>query len=261
MTEATNMNEKPPLTDRQCFRDAMTSGKELNGFQLTSVSPHWPRQLVGMVDFVFIDCEHHCFSREQVAWMCAAYRGVGITPVVRVLEPRAALVRAAIDDGAEAIVVPYVESVQQVREVVAAAKLRPIQGQRAASAMADEPLDNDMREMAGIHCGNVGLVIQIESATAVDACQSLLSVDGVDGALVGPFDLTATLGCLNDHSDVRFQSAAEKVADCCRSLGKGAGIYFAGSPEKETWARQLGYNVMIAGCDISLIGEALERRR
>ncbi|WP_160148099.1 HpcH/HpaI aldolase family protein [Rubripirellula obstinata] len=235
--------------------------QNLLGIQLTSVAPHWPRQLSGKVDFAFIDCEHHCFSREQVAWLCIAYRSVGIAPVVRVLEPRSALVRACIDDGAEAVVVPYVESVAQAREVVAAAKLRPVQGERASAAMSGQPLETDLQTMVDQHCQNVSLILQIESTTAVDRCEDLLSIQGVDGAMVGPFDLTATLSCLGDHQNPKFVEAITRVADVCRSLEKIAGIYFADSPAKEVWARELGYRMIIAGCDINLIGEALELRR
>lgn len=243
------------------FRDRFRDGDSLGGFQLTSMSPHWPKFLAGKIDFIFIDCEHHCFSRDQVAWLCTAYRSVGIAPVVRVLEPRAALVRAAIDDGAEAVVVPYVESVEQTREVAAAAKLRPIQGERAAAAMRSNPLKHSMQQVSDRHCGDVGLIIQIESETAVDRCADLIAVHGVDGILVGPFDLTATLGCLNEHSNPLFTQVAKQVAHEARSAGLGAGIYFAESPEKERWAAELGYNLMIHGCDWSLIGEALALRQ
>ncbi|TWT51225.1 2-keto-3-deoxy-L-rhamnonate aldolase [Rubripirellula amarantea] len=243
------------------FRDRFRDGDSLGGFQLTSMSPHWPKFLKGKIDFIFIDCEHHCFSRDQVAWLCTAYRAAGIAPVVRILEPRAALVRAAIDDGAEAVVVPYVESVDQVREIAAAAKLRPIQGERAASAMRGNPLDHEMQVVSDRHCGDVGLILQIESETAVDRCTDLIEVHGVDGVLVGPFDLTATLGCLNDHSNPIFIQLAKKVAHECRSAGLGAGIYFAESPEKERKAGEWGYNLLVHGCDWSLIGEALSLRQ
>ena len=250
-----NMNPSASL------RQQIASSGDLLGIQLTSVAPHWPRQLAGKIDFAFIDCEHHCFSREQVAWLCAAYRLAGISPVIRVLEPRAALVRACIDDGAEAVVVPYVESVDQARDVVAAAKLRPIQGERAKAAMAGESLEDEIQSMVDRHCQDVSLILQIESVTAVDRCEDLLSVQGVDGAMVGPFDLTATLGCLGDHENPAFVDAITRVANVCKSLQKIAGIYFANSPAKEAWARQLGYRMIIAGCDINLIGEALETRR
>lgn len=192
--------------------------------------------------------------------MCVAYRASEITPIVRVLRPDASLVRAAIDDGAQAVVVPYVESVAQVREVVAAAKLRPIQGERAAMAMVDKPLDGDIRAMSGRHCQNIALIIQIESEIAVGRCEELVSVEGVDGVLVGPFDLTATLGCLGVHEDPRFQEAAKRVADATRVRGLGAGIYFAESPVKEAMAAEWGYNLVICGCDWSLIREALAIR-
>ncbi|MFK8112593.1 MAG: HpcH/HpaI aldolase/citrate lyase family protein [Rubripirellula sp.] len=247
------------MTDSK-FRAAFRGGQFLSGLQLTSTAPHWPRHLQGCIDFAFIDCEHHCFSREQVAWMCAAYRGAEITPLVRVLTADPALVRAAIDDGAAGIVVPYVETLDQVRDLVAAAKLRPIQGQMAAAAMRDQPLSDEFHETSRLHCGDVSLILQIESRLAVDRCDELLSVDEVDGVLVGPFDLTATLGCLGDHSDPRFQDAAKRVAEVARGRGMGAGIYFAESPEKEEWAKEWGYNLMIRGCDWSLIREAIRLR-
>jgi 2-keto-3-deoxy-L-rhamnonate aldolase RhmA len=249
------------LIPLQSFREKTSGMQDLLGIQLTSVAPHWPSQLAGKIDFAFIDCEHHCFSREQVAWLCTSYRSVGIAPVVRVLEPRAALVRACIDDGAEAIVVPYLESVDQAHEVTAAAKLRPIQGERAAAAISGHGLDANSKTMVDRHCQNVSLILQIESVTAVDRCNDLLSIQGVDGAMVGPFDLTATLGCLGDHQNPKFVEAVTHVAEVCRSLKKIAGIYFADSPAKEAWAREMGYRMIIAGCDINLIGEALERRR
>jgi len=242
------------------FRQQFRRGRSLRGFQLTSVAPHWPRQLRGCVDFVFIDCEHHCFSREQVAWMCAAYRAAQITPLVRVLRPDGSLVRAAFDDGAVGVVVPYVETVDQVREVAAAAKLRPIQGQRAHDAMRDQPLDESMRIASRSHCGDVALILQIESVLGVDRSESLLQVDGVDGVLVGPYDLTASLDCLGDHSHELFRQAATEVARIARGRGMGAGIYFAESVEKERTAAQWGYNLTVCGCDWTLIRESLQAR-
>lgn len=242
------------------FRGKFRGGDHLTGFQLTSVSPHWPKQLAGQIDFIFIDCEHHCFSREQIAFLCGVYRAVGITPIVRVLQPDAALVRAAIDDGAGGIVAPYVESKDQVRELVAAAKLRPIQGERAWAAVRDEPLSPSLRSMVDQHCGEISLLLQIESEVAVGRCGDLTDIDGVDGVLVGGFDLTATLGCLNDHSNQRFVDAITSVAQTCRGKGLGAGIFFAESPAKESWSRELGYNLMIQGCDVSLIREAIAFR-
>lgn len=243
---------------RQRFRD----GQPLGGFQLTSVSPHWPRQLSGHIDFIFIDCEHHCFSREQVAFLCGVYSAAGITPIVRVLRPDASLVRAAFDDGAVGVVAPYVETVDQVRQLVAATKLRPIQGIRAAAAASGQsPLPNSLQTMVDDHCRQAALIIQIESATAVENCESLLDIAGVDGVLVGSFDLTATLGCLNDHADASYIAAVGRVIAACRSRNLGGGIFFAGSPAKETWARDLGYNLLMHGTDVSLIREAIALRQ
>lgn len=243
------------------FRDAFRRGDPLNGFQLTSIGPHWAKFLGDDMDFVFIDCEHHGFTREQVTWVCGSYAAARITPLVRVLHPDAASVRAAFDDGAHGVVVPYVETVDQARIVAAAAKLRPIQGARAAEVMAGAVLDEKTRADCDRHCGGVSLILQIESRAAVENLENLLAVPGVDGVLVGPYDLTASLGCLADHGHPDFQSAAQEIVAKTRQLGLGAGIYFAESPAKERMARDWGYHLMIAGCDWSLIRDAMTWRR
>ncbi len=244
------------------FIQAFRAGKLLRGMQMTSTAPHWPRNLSGAgLDFVFMDGEHHWFTREQNAWMCAAYRGVGIAPLVRVLSPSGALVRAALDDGATAVIVPYVESVEQVRELVAASKLRPIQGERAEHAMNDQPLNSSQLAISRSVSAGAGLIIQIESDIAVQRCESLLDVDGVDGVLIGPYDLTATLGCFMDYDSPLFKEAVTKVAHEAKKRGLGAGIYFAENPAREQWAVGIGYNLLVQGCDWTLIREALRFRQ
>ncbi len=244
------------------FVQSFRSGKLLRGMQMTSTAPHWPRNLSGAgLDFVFMDCEHHWFTREQNAWMCAAYRGSNIAPLVRVLSPSGALVRAALDDGAAAVIVPYVESIEQVRELVAACKLRPIQGERAASAMMDRPLQEPQLSMSQTVSAGFGLVIQIESEVAVERCESLLDVPGVDGVLIGPYDLTASLGCFMNYDDPRFKDAITRVATAARGRGLGAGIYFAENPSRERWAMEMGYNLIVQGCDWTLIREAIRSRQ
>ncbi len=248
--------------ENQSFVQTFRRGQLLRGMQMTSTAPHWPRNLSGVgLDFVFMDCEHHWFTREQNAWMCAAYRGVGIAPLVRVLAPSGALVRAALDDGASAVIVPYVESVEQVRELVAASKLRPIQGERAASAMSDQPLADPQLSIGRTVSAGVGLVIQIESEIAVQRCEALLDIDGVDGILIGPYDLTASIGCFMDYDDPRFKEAVAHVGKAARSRGLGAGIYFAENPSRENWAIELGYNLVVQGCDWTLVRESLRLRQ
>lgn len=246
----------------QSFVQSFRSGQLLRGMQMTSTAPHWPRNLSSAgLDFVFMDCEHHWFTREQNAWMCAAYRGSGITPLVRVLSPSGALVRSALDDGATAVIVPYVENVEQVKELVAACKLRPIQGERAALAMSDQPLAEPQLSISRTVGAGVGLIIQIESAIAVERCESLLDIDGVDGILIGPYDLTASLGCFMDYDDVRFKDAVTHVAQAARKRKLGAGIYFAENPSRERWAIDIGYNMIVQGCDWTLVREALRLRQ
>ncbi|MEM6687834.1 MAG: aldolase/citrate lyase family protein [Planctomycetota bacterium] len=250
----------PSNSTSESFLERLHGGERLSGIQLTSESPHWPKLLADALDFIFIDTEHHCFGRKEVAYHCVAYAAAGITPMVRVLKADGALIRATIDDGAKSIVVPYIENVTQVQECVAAAKLRPIQGELATQAVRGGGLSEAQTRFINQHCEEISLIIQIESELAVSRLDELASQPGVDGLLVGPFDLTASLGIPKQFNSEKLKEAAKRIADTAIANKIAAGIYFANNLEMESWAFANGYQFMVHGCDWSLISEAMGQR-
>ena len=118
------------MTGRQLSR-ALRSGKRVYGTLIVSHSPRWLDVIEKLgLDFVFIDTEHIAIDRIELSWMCNAYRALGIAPIVRIPSPDPYYASMVMDGGANDIIAPYVETVEQVKALSGAVKLRPIKGMR-----------------------------------------------------------------------------------------------------------------------------------
>ncbi len=103
------------------FIQALRSGKHVFGTLIISTAPKWPSVVATLgLDFVFIDTEHIALDRSQVSQMCNIYRGIGLVPVVRIPSPDPYEASMFLDGGACGIIAPYIETPEQVRQLVGA---------------------------------------------------------------------------------------------------------------------------------------------
>lgn len=225
----------------------------LFGTLLVSTSPFWPKVIGDCgLDFVFIDTEHIAIGRETLSWMCRCYAALGLPPLVRITDPDPYKATVALDDGAAAVVAPYVELPEQVQALCGATKLRPLKGNRMEEALNGSMPDGELGNyMASRNAGN-GLIINVESVPAIKQLDALLDIDGLDAVLVGPHDLSCSLGIPEQYTDKRFLSAVEMIFQKARSKGIGAGIHMWGSIEEHGRLLNMGANFFIHKADIIL---------
>ena len=212
------------------------------------------------MDFVFIDTEHIPLDRRTLAWMCRAYSAAGLPPLVRIPSPDPYQASAALDGGASGILAPYVESAGQVRQLVGAVKMRPVKGQRVEAAVRGTPLEPGLEEyLADFNAGNV-LLVNIESTPALDALDEILSVEPLDGVIIGPHDLSCSLGVPEDYESTRFVEAVETIIDKTTRAGKSMGIHmFYDAMEQEImWARR-GANIVLHSADVMAFARTIRR--
>lgn len=233
------------------FRTALRNGQPVYGMLIASDSPDWPAQVVKMgLDFVFIDTEHIAIDRKALAWMCHAYSSIGLPPIVRIPQPDPQLACMALDGGAAGVMAPYVETVQQVKALCGAVRMRPLKGQRLEDvlyrgAVLEPTLANYLEEKNSGH----SLIINVESKPALDNLDALLAVDGLDGVLVGPHDLTVNLGVPEQYDAPVFDAAVRTILKKSRARGIGAGVFsMLGTQRVIDWSAD-GLHFIVHGAD------------
>lgn len=243
------------------IREALRSGQNIFSSAITAPCPSWPELLrKARVDFVFIDSEHTPLGREMLAWMCRAFTGIGIPPVVRIPSPDPFEATKVLDGGAGGIIGPYVETAEQVRELAGAARWRPLKGHRLQQALRDpNSLEPELREYLEQRNADTLLIVNIESVPAIENLDEILAVPGLDAVLIGPHDLSCSLGIPEQYSHPRFDEAVRCIFRKAREYGVGAGIHFWESLEREIeWARA-GGNLIMHSSDVAIFGQNLRR--
>jgi 2-keto-3-deoxy-L-rhamnonate aldolase RhmA len=174
--------------------------------------------------WVFIDGEHGGFDIETIQDLCRASNDTGLCPVVRVASMEYALVARALDCGAQGGIFPRVESVELLERAVSWTKFPPV-GIRGFG-LAPTNINYEKATIGQVleHVNNETLVVlQIETQKAVDARDELLSVKGIDAVMVGPVDLSISLGCPGDFENPKMVAAMEAIRDSCIKHGIAPG--------------------------------------
>jgi len=247
--------------DNGDFLSQLRSGKTLYGTSVISTSPAWPPAVKRAgADFVFIDTEHRPFDRATVAQMCLAYRVLGLPPLVRIPSPDPYEACQVLDGGAAGVLAPYIEHPQQVQNLVGAAKLRPLKGERLEEALKDRDcLGPELTEYLNHRNAGNFLLINIESVPALERLDEILAVPGLDGVVIGPHDLSVSLEVPEQYDHPRFDEAVEEIISKVRGKGLAAGIHFPKDPNLQIKWAQRGLNIILHSSDIFLFQQSLER--
>jgi 4-hydroxy-2-oxoheptanedioate aldolase len=237
----------------------LQEGKRIYGTAFTSTGPSWPLSLQKAgLDFAFIDNEHISMNRADLAKLCQVIKSYGVSPIVRIPSPDHYLASQAIDAGALGVVAPYLESVQQIRELVGAVKYKPLKGELLARVLKGEEKLNEKTQayVAKANAAHMAIA-NIESVPAMNKLDELLSVPGLDGVFIGPHDLSVSLGHPEEYDHPEFEAAVKKIIKTARSKGLAVGIHFSFEPERQIkWVKE-GANIIVHSFDIALFTQRL----
>ena len=248
------------MTGRQLSK-ALRSGKRVYGTCIVSHSPRWLDAIGKLgLDFVFIDTEHIAIDRIELSWMCHAYRALGIAPIVRIPAPDPYYASMVMDGGANGIIAPYVETVEQVKTLSGAVKLRPVKGLRLKKRLEngnkfEKGLENYLEHM---NRENV-LIVNIESIPAMNNLDEIFKVEGLDGVLIGPHDLSCSLGIPEQYQLKKFDQAVREIFKKARQHNKGAGIHYWSSMKQEIAWYKTGANLIVHGVDLLAFVSSMEK--
>jgi 4-hydroxy-2-oxoheptanedioate aldolase len=208
------------------------------------------------LDYAVVDMEHSPVDTEGAAQLLAAARSAGITPLVRVKEVSRSPVLKALDMGAAGVIVPCVETAAQAAELVRYAKFAPL-GARGFCPTRDGGWGFAEHAARGIGaymqtCNRETLLIlQCETVGCLESIETIASMDGVDGILIGPFDLSIALGKPAQFDDPEVLGAFRRILEACKRSGKMCIIYAGGADAARKYCAE-GYDSVIVGLDIGL---------
>jgi len=247
------------MTQVSAFVSKIKEGRNVYGTCLTSVSPGWASILKNAgLDFAFIDTEHIAINRAEMARMSQMVYGYGITPIVRVPSPDPYLVCQAIDAGAKGVIAPYLEETDQIKELVAAVKYRPLKGKILEQVLnGEKKLTIEMESyLQRYNTGNIAIA-NIESVPALEKLDALLDVPGLDGVFIGPHDLSVSMGLPEQYDHPEFERSVTHIVHAARKKRLAVGIHFSLEAERQArWMRE-GVNMVIHSSDIALFSQKL----
>ena len=207
------------------------------------------------LDALYVDLEHSPLSLETTAMLCTTAWEAGVTPLVRLPNLDAGLMGRVLDLGAMGLIAPQIESAEDAKKLVNAAKYPPI-GQRSVSSSL--PVlgyrNFPVMEVAAAINRETLLVAMIESEAGLNACEDIAAVDGIDLLFVGTHDLSVQMGMAADANLERLNACIQRVLDAAKRHGKAVGLGgLAANPAALTFWVTRGVQFISVGSDLGFL--------
>ncbi|MCC7359078.1 MAG: hypothetical protein IT317_06360 [Anaerolineales bacterium] len=248
------------MENAQKFRDKLARGQVCLGPVITCTDATITEALCSLYDFVWIDTEHNAMSLETVQAHLMATKGSEVAALVRVRWNDPALIKPVLDIGADGVIVPFVRSVDDVRRAVAACRYPPDGirgfGPRRASGYG-RLLGPDFARRAN---ATVIVIAQIEHIDAANAIDEIVQLPGLTGVVLGPQDLSGSMGLLGQTNHPEVVAVMERVITAARRAGLFAGQSIGGGPEAQAgWVRR-GAQWLSVGNDMGFLMEGARQQ-
>ena len=235
------------------FRERLRSGELLVAPMVTLNSPEVAELLAEAgFDWLFIDAEHSPLEPPQIQSLLQA---AGATPcVVRLSNADETAIKKALDIGAAGIIAPQVNSAEHTKQVVQLSKYAPV-GRRGLGIARAHRYGLKLREYAQSANETVAVIVQAEHRDAVRDIAAIVKVEGLEGVLIGPYDLSASFGRPGEVEHPEVRDAIARVGEACLGAGVPVGIFGLSANAVKPYIEQ-GFTLIVAGVDAVLLGYA-----
>jgi 2-keto-3-deoxy-L-rhamnonate aldolase RhmA len=210
-------------------------------------------------DWLVVDLEHTTISLEQAGEMIRTIELSGVSSLVRLTSNDENQIKRVMDAGAQGIVVPMVKGAADARRAVAATRYPPLGTRGVGLARAQEygaKFEEYLAWQSDINLGPV-VVVQIEHVDAVANLKEILNVDGIDAFIIGPYDLSCSMGIPGEFDNSEFIQTINKIIQIGSELNIVGGLHVV-EPDKQKLNNAIieGYNFIAYSVDIRMIDVA-----
>lgn len=231
------------------IRKKLQNGQLVTGLWMQGASPVTAEIFAETeMDFVALDMEHGDAGEVDFAAMARAFGGKS-APFARVRENNPMAIRRVLDMGARGVIVPLVNDAQQAQQAAAATRFPP-DGVRGYSFCRANQWGQNFDGYRTGEGADIILIVMIESVEAVEAIEEIVQVPGVDGVLIGPYDLSGSYGVPGELEHPAMKTGMAKVVAACQKHQKAAGLHVVTpTPQALQEALQAGYTFLPVGMD------------
>jgi 2-dehydro-3-deoxyglucarate aldolase len=204
-------------------------------------------------DWLAVDLEHSTITIKDAEELIRIISLSGVTPLVRLTSNNEDQIKRIMDAGADGVIVPMIKTVDDVMRVVGAIKYPP-QGNRGVGLARAQGYGARFNEYLDWQKDNSIIIIQIEHIDAVNNLEALLAIDEVDGFIIGPYDLSASMGIPGQFNHVDFIAAMKKITEIASRIDVPSGIHII-EPDIEQLKKRIedGYRFIAYSLDIRML--------
>ena len=238
------------------LKNRIKSGEVLIGSWINSASPIIAELMshIGF-DFLVVDAEHSAVDLPQTQQLFQAIKSgnTNCSPIVRVPSAKYSITKRFMDAGAQGIIAPLVRTKQEAIDLVQGTKYFP-QGMRGVGFCRANNYGIDIQEYLEESNEDSLLIVQIEHVDAVNNIDDILSVEGIDVALIGPYDLSASMGIATEFDHPQYIEARNEILRACKQKSIAAGIHVVQPKPEEAKDRiDDGFQFIGYSLDITMI--------
>jgi 4-hydroxy-2-oxoheptanedioate aldolase len=250
--------EEPTVSGQNPLKRKLLNRERVLGCFLLTGSPDNAEVLAHAgFDFLLIDHEHGSGSRDDAVAQMRAMKGTPTTSMLRVPSIDPGYIKRVLDAGVQCVLCPMIENASTARAVVDACWFPP-RGARGAGGATRASVYGYDAEAPNRVQDELLIAVQIESLIGIDRIEEIAAVDGIDLLLLGPRDLSASIGKLGRFEDPEVLAIVAKAEAAILASGKRLGsVIYPGQTPAQMFER--GYDLLIAGSDIGFLVEGARR--
>jgi 2-dehydro-3-deoxyglucarate aldolase len=238
------------------IRKLLQSGKPAIGSWINSASPIIAELMASTgFDFLTVDAEHSAVDLVQAQMLFQAIKSGNpqCAPLVRLAGNCYADTKRYLDAGASGVIAPFINTAEQARELIRSVKYPPV-GMRGVGFCRANDYGMRLRESVAVANDETFVCVQIEHVEAVRNIDDILSVPGIDAIIIGPYDLSASMGLTAQFDHPEIVCAIDAIGAACRRHSVVAGIHVV-QPDTEEVARRYGegYRFIAYSLDITML--------
>lgn len=207
-------------------------------------------------DWLAVDLEHSVINIREAEELIRIIELSGVTPLVRLTSNNPSLIKRVMDAGAHGIIVPMVNSAEDAKQAVHSAKYPP-SGKRGVGLARAQKYGADFKAYKEWQEDGSIIIVQIEHINAVNNFKDILSVPGIDGFIVGPYDLSGSIGIPGEFSHPKFLEAMKNIGEISKEMDAIGGVHIV-EPDLQQLSKIIkeGYRFIAYSVDIRMLDEA-----